>query len=133
MGAKKEFASDIKVDVAFAPAAISTDTTTNGAVIDTADFDGGVTFIANIKRTAGTVTPKIEEDDAVGMGTATDVADANMTVTEASQALSADGVMKIGVVGNLKRYLRLSFVSTSSANVIASAVAVKMGEVAKIA
>lgn len=115
----KDIRSNLLSKSAFATAAISTDTTTNGTIIDTADYDAGVMFeVFCTAYTDGTYTPLIEEGDDSGLSDASAVADANLIGTEAGAALSAatvgGGVLNtIGVFGT-KRYLRLSFVSTST-------------------
>ena len=100
-------------------AVISTDTTTNGAIIDTANFDRGVTFIILAPvYTDGTYTPVIEESDDSGMSGATDVTDAQLIGTEAGAVISAvsgsgANLASIGVFSN-KRFLRLKIVSAST-------------------
>ena len=100
-------------------AIINSDTTTNGAIIDTADFDGGIVF--NFLCTvygAGTYTPVIEESDDSGMSGANNIADANLIGTEAGAAISAvtasgANLYSIGIVGT-KRYVRVKITSATS-------------------
>lgn len=97
---------------------INSDTTTTGAIIDTADYDSGTFTILSSVYNAGTYTPILYESADSGMSGATAVADANLIGTEAGAALSAvtaDGasLVSFGVFGTL-RYLRLSMVSVSS-------------------
>lgn len=101
-------------------ASITTDTTTAGAIIDTADFDGGVMYtLLTTVYGAGTYTPLLEESDDSGMSGATAVADANLIGTEAGAALgtavTASGAVlnSFGCFGT-KRYLRLSIVSATT-------------------
>ena len=99
---------------------ISTDTTTDGAIVDTADFDQGVVFLfLATAYTDGTYTPLLEES-ATGAfaGEETAIADKNMQGTEAGAALSAAdaelGVLgSIGITGTL-RYIRSTIVSAST-------------------
>ena len=100
-------------------AIITTDTTTNGAIIDTADFDGGVVF--NFLCTvygAGTYTPILEESDDSGMSGANNIADANLIGTEAGAAISAvtasgANLGSIGIFGT-KRYVRVKILSATA-------------------
>jgi len=99
---------------------ITTNTTTDGASIDTSDFDGGGVF--NFSCTgfsAGTFTPLLEES-ATGAfaGEETAIADANMIGTEAGAALTAvtaEGgfINSIGIFGTLK-FVRSTIVSTGA-------------------
>ena len=74
--------------------------------------------------TDGSVTPLIEEsDDNV---TYTAVADADLTNTEASAALTAAGVSSIGYVG-FKRYVRATAVTAASSTLSVGASYVKFG------
>ena len=104
--------------------AVSSNTTTVGNIIDTADFDGGINFtiIASIWTTDRSFLPLIEESEDSGMSGANAVADTNLVPQDFSSSdapelqatLDANNaVTKIGVVGS-KRYLRLSLVSTGS-------------------
>jgi len=99
---------------------ISTNTTTDGASIDTSDFDGGIVF--NFLCTvfsAGTFTPLLEES-ATGdfSGEETAIADANLIGTEAGAALTAataegDVIKSIGIFSTLK-FVRSTIVSTGT-------------------
>lgn len=107
---------DLKSDInnlnAFTPATINTDTTTNGVEVDMLGYES-LTFLMRASNyTDGTYTPLIEESDTSGSGYSA-VADNDLIGTEADGALSAAGVSRIGYVGT-KRYIRLSFVSTST-------------------
>lgn len=114
----RDIRSQLLPRLAFA-AAISSDTTTNGAIIDTKDDDGGIVFtLLESDYTDGTYTPLIEEDDVVGFGSATAVPDDKLIGTEAGAAISAgqadgDILTSIGVFSN-KRFVRLSIVSTGT-------------------
>jgi hypothetical protein len=119
---------DLKNDIsnvdAFTPATIATDTTTAGIEIDMQDFESLTFLLRASSYIDGTYTPLIEESDVSGSGF-TAVADDFLIGTEASAALSAAGVTRIGYVGK-KRYVKLSLVSTStSTGATLDAVAVK--------
>lgn len=117
----KEITTIINRVLAFNPAIINSNTTTNGNIIDTADFDGGINFTLNCGlRTDGVFTPKIEESDSSIFATSNEVIDDMLVkqdfssnVTPETQAVlnTNNSVSKIGVVGS-KRYVRLSIVST---------------------
>ncbi len=114
----RDIRSDLLPKLAFL-AIINSDTTTNGAIIDTKDFDGGYMYtIASTVFGAGTYTPIIEESNDSGMSGATDVADINLIGTEAGAAITAltasgANLVSIGVFGT-KRFLRLKILSASS-------------------
>jgi len=116
--ATNDIRSDLLPRLAF-NANISTDTTTAGAIIDTADVDGGVSYELLAQAwTDGTYTPLLEESDDSGMSGATAVPDENLIGTEAGaavSALTAAGAVltSFGAFGT-KRYLRLSIVSTGT-------------------
>ncbi len=95
---------------------ISSNTTTAGAIIDTADFDLGIYFaLAATTYTDGTYTLKIEDGDDSGLSDAADVATGQLVygTLPAVSAVLADGAdySKEGVIGT-KRYVRASIVST---------------------
>lgn len=111
--APQDLANNIDARPAFG-AAVGTDTTTAGAIIDTLGF-GSTTFLASLSaRTDGTYTPLIEEGDEADLSDAAAVDDQHLIGTEADAALDATGVVKrIGYAG-FRRYVRLSFVSTDT-------------------
>lgn len=115
---KKDLQSDIKVINALDTQAISTDTTTNGDVIDTQGYNSIVFVLQAGTLTDGTYTPVIEEGDNSGLSDAAAVTDFHLlpsgTGQEAAAALdTSNTVSKLGVISN-KRYLRLSVASTST-------------------
>jgi len=134
----RDIRSNLKPAIAFEPQTISSDTTTTGEIIDTKDFDGGIVFTQMVNYTSGTFTPKLEDGDDSGLSDAAVVADANLigdvkTGQEADAALTASQlVSSLGVVNNLKRYLRLSIVSSLGANGIVAASVHGKSEVAPI-
>jgi hypothetical protein len=139
MGAIRDIRSQLKPEIALEPQTINTDTTTTGAIIDTADYDGGIVFTQSVTHTSGTFTPSIEESDSATFASGvTAVADANLigdtkTGQEADAALTAAQLISsLGVVNNLKRYLRYKMVSSLGANGVVSAVVHKRAEITEI-
>ena len=114
-------------------AAITTDTTTAGQIVDTAHYESGLMFsFAALVYSAGTYTPLIQESDDSGMSGATAVPDANLVGTEAAAAMSAatavgDEMNTIGVL-NTKRYVRVSIVSVSTGSATITETTSKMPE-----
>lgn len=106
-------ANNLKPTTGLNTAAISSNTTTNGVIIDTQGY-GALTFIMNVgARTDGTYTMSVTHGDDSGLsdGAAPDASD--LVGTLASTAVSAAQTQsKLGYVGN-KRYVRVSVVSTS--------------------
>jgi hypothetical protein len=115
----REQATMQKVIKALEPQAISSDTTTTGAIIDTADFDGGVYFAVDVYAyTDGTYVLKIEDGDDSGLSDAADVATAQLvygSLPSLTAAIAEGGVLAKEGVHSTKRYLRASIVSTSTA------------------
>lgn len=97
---------------------ISASTTTTGAIIDTAAYDGGIVMTLGVaKYTDGTYNFAFAESDASNMGSSNAIADANMIGTEAGlvlSAVSADNAVlpSIGFVGT-KRYIQVTVTSTA--------------------
>lgn len=129
----KETATHMDVLLAM-EADISTDTTTTGAIIDTANYDGGLFFaFCATAYTDGTYTLKIEEGDAANLSDAA-VVDSSKLVygtLPAKSAITADGAkMSKEGVHSTKRYVRASIVSTStSTGATIAMVAIGMPEV----
>lgn len=97
---------------------ITTNTTTNGSAIDTADYDRGLVFTPFAANyTDGTYDFTIEEADDAGftVGVATVPAERIIGTLAGAQltAAAAGGanLPSLGVVGN-KRYIRINAVST---------------------
>lgn len=114
----REGATAIKVLNALEPQVIATDTTTTGAILDTADFDMGICFALLVTAyTDGTYTLKIEDGDDSGLSDAADVS-SDMLVYGTLPAISAGAsegdVMAKEAVHSTKRYVRASIVSTST-------------------
>lgn len=102
------------VEVARAAAAITSNTTSNGSIIDLQGC-GGVLFVLTVSaRTDGTYTPTITvgNDSGLSDGVAADASILQGTL--AGAALSANGVSKVGLRANQGyRYARINIVSTS--------------------
>ena len=113
---KKDLYNKILQKVAFNTQAISTDTTTNGEIIDLQGFDSATFIIQSGSLTDGTYTPLVHEGNESDLSDAAAVADADLIGTEAGAAFSAtddNKAKRIGYVGG-KRYIRLSLVSAST-------------------
>jgi len=113
----KDQKSDLKTVVALTPrAAIASDTTTAGAIIDRKGFESVTFSIISGVLTDGAYAVLIEEGDAANLSDAAAVADADLIGTEAAAgfALADDATAKtIGYIG-VKRYVRLSVVTTAT-------------------
>lgn len=124
MTINKDLHSQIGVGVAIALTAVADGEDVVGAVIDRQGSVGLEIIFQVGAYTDGSVTPLIEDsDDNV---TYTAVADANLTNTEASAALSAAGVSSIGYVG-FKRYVRATAVTAAGSTLSVGASFVKFG------
>ena len=114
--AVKDIRSDLKVSLAL-EANITTDTTTAGAIFDTAQYELGLMFaVAATGYTAGTYTLLIEESDDSGLSGSNVVSgDQLIGSLPAVSAITVDGAdyATVGVISN-KRFVRASIVSTSS-------------------
>ena len=114
--ANRDFVSGIKSQLALS-ATISTNTTTNGTDIDTAQQSEGTGFaVACTAFSAGSFAVNVQESDVGGGAGYTDVATANIIGTEPTITAvdSAGGTLaKVGVFGT-KRYVRVQIVSTGA-------------------
>lgn len=116
--AVKTQASYIRVYNALEPQVIATDTTTAGAIIDTANYDMGITFaLLTTAYTDGTYTLKIEHGDDSGLSDAADVDSAMLVYgtlpADSAGSTEGDAMAREGV-HSTKRYIRASIVSTST-------------------
>lgn len=99
-------------------AGISSNTTTNGSIIDTANFDGGLMFGVMVQAyTDGTYNFTLEEGDDSGLSDAAAVPAESLIGSLADlelTAVTANGgnLLTIGIFSN-KRYVRINAVSTS--------------------
>lgn len=110
---KYDLHNNILQKVARNTAAISTNTTSAGTIIDTQGFESLEFLLHTGARTDGTYTPLIEHGDDVSLSDAAAVDDDDLLGTEAGAALAAaNSASRIGYRGS-KRYVRLSVVSTS--------------------
>lgn len=124
MTVTKDLHNQISTGVAIALTAVADGEDVAGVAIDRQGSDGLEIIFQVGAYTDGSVTPLIEEsDDNV---TYTAVADADLTNTEASAALSAAGVSSIGYIG-YKRYVKASAVTDAGSTLSVGATFVKFG------
>jgi hypothetical protein len=124
MSVTKDLHNDISITTAIALTAVADGEDVAGVSIDRQGSDG-LEFIFQVGAyTDGSVTPLIEESDDDSDYTA--VADADLTNTEASAALTAAGVSKIGYVGS-KRYVKATAVTAAASTLSVGATAIKYG------
>lgn len=124
MSARSDLYNCIEQASAFDSAAVTTNTTTAGNIIDTSDFNS-ITFLLNATAyTDGTYKMTITEGDDSGLSdgvTATQVIGDTATIA----VTAANAPKRLGYVGK-KRYVRLNIVSTATtAGATLSAVVVK--------
>jgi len=124
MSVTKDLHSQIVVGTAIALTAVANGEDVAGVAIDRQGSEGLEIIFQVGEYTDGSVTPLIEESDNNSDYTA--VADANLTNTEASAALSAAGVSSIGYVG-WKRYVKASAVTAAGSTLSVGATYVKYG------
>lgn len=124
----RDLHNNIKTDTAFNIQAISSDTTTPGNIIDTAEFEGLEFILLASTLTAGDFTPFIEDDDDPTFLGSVAVLDDFLIGTEAEAAYiggSGDNTTRrIGYIGK-KRYVRLSIVSENGADGTLGAIVIK--------
>ena len=124
MSVTKDLHSQIVVGTAIALTAVANGEDVAGVAIDRQGSEGLEIIFQVGEYTDGSVTPLIEESDNNSDYTA--VADANLTNTEASAALTAAGVSSIGYVG-FKRYVRATAVTAAGSTLSVGATYVKFG------
>ena len=124
MTINKDLHNQVSVGVAIALTAVADGEDVVGAVIDRQSSEGLEIIFQVGAYTDGSVTPLIEDSDDNVIYAA--VADANLTNTEASAALSAAGVSSIGYVG-FKRYVRATAVTAAGSTLSVGASFVKFG------
>lgn len=113
MNKLRDLHHDSKGKVGFARAAISTDTATNGAIIDMQGYEGLEFYVSSETLTDGLYILSLQDGDASNLSDAAAVDSEQVFGAGTQFALTDDGVVKrIGYHGN-KRYVRL--VITSSA------------------
>lgn len=122
--------SDQLVFESQAEIAIGTNTTTNGVIFDTADYDMGIKFAHNITAyTDGTYTITYEEGDDAALADATAVA-ADQLIGDALVLTAATvGAYPSNGVFSTKRYVRQVITSTGvTTGATINSVIVKRGE-----
>lgn len=116
--------SNLKVNLALASVAISSDTTTTGVSIDTSQFELGLMFAVDISAyTDGTFTLSIETADDTGFSvnlTEIKTGDDNFLEGADGVALTAvtavgDKVLTVGAFGN-RKFARIKIVSTGTSS-----------------
>lgn len=111
----KDLHSGMRAVNALTSATIATNTTTNGAVIDTKGYNAVEFVIRAGTVTDGTYTPVINESDNADMSGSNAVIDDDLLGTEAGAVLDTTAdVVQIGYVVGAKRYVRLSLVSAGT-------------------
>lgn len=120
----KDLHNNVLQRIAFNGATINTDATTAGNIIDT-QFYESIEFVLQVNAwSAGTVTPLIQDGNSSTLTDAAAVTDDFLLGAETAAALNAANTSsRIGYVGK-KRYVRLSAVSTGTANLYFSAMAI---------
>lgn len=116
MAILRDLHNNVAVEPALDVAAITTDTTTAGDIIDMKGAEALEFVIVSGTLTDGTYTPLVEDGNEANHSDAAAVADADLLGTEAAAAFAAtedNAVKKVGYTGN-KRYVRLSLVSAST-------------------
>jgi precorrin-4 methylase len=113
----REHVTQQEMRLALAPTVIGSDTTTDGTIFDTANFDLGIYFAFMLSAyTDGTFTLKLQHGDNSGLSDAADVP-SNMlvygTLPALSAATAAGAMLPREGVHSTKRYVRASLVSTS--------------------
>lgn len=106
--------TNLKQEVAKNIGAISSNTTTNGNIIDTRYFEAVEFIIQSGTITDGTFTPQIQEGDQADLSDAATVSsDFIIGATSDATFVAADDnkAKRIGYVGK-KRFVRLNLVST---------------------
>ena len=117
--AVKDILSDLQAQTAVL-AVISSNTTTNGIILDTADFELGLMFSLTIDAFSdGTYEVQLFESDDSGMAGATQIVAPNIlptdlganSITQSAATISGAPLPKIGAFANL-RYVQARIVST---------------------
>ena len=135
--AVKDIKSNLLQSLALVPGVIATDTTTAGAIFDTADNELGLMFGVNVSAyTDGTYTLLLEESDDSGMSGAVAITGDKLigTLPAVSAAIASGATIPtVGVISNL-RYVRASIVSSStSTGATAEVIATQKAELMPVA
>lgn len=121
----RDIFSNTVTKVALAPQALSSDTATAGIIIDTDGYESGVIELLTGAVTAGDIIiTKIEEGDDSGLSDAADIPAARLI--GASQVAAIDAANTANGLGfvTTKQYVRATFTTDNSANLLAGAVCV---------
>lgn len=106
--------SNVKQVVALDSQDITTNTTTDGNIIDTAGFESLEYLIQSGTITDGAYAFLLEEDDVIGFTSSTVVpADETLGVLTGFVAADDDSALRVGSIGK-KRFQRLAIVSTGA-------------------
>lgn len=128
--AVKDIRSDLEQKLVLNEA-ISSDTTTVGAIIDTADFELGLMFAMMVTAfTTGDFTLILEEADTVGFSGSTVISGDQLIGTlPFLDALTADGsvLLTVGVISN-KQFVRVSVLSDNTGVGTVQVIATEKGE-----
>lgn len=115
----RDLFNNVKLASALNPAAVTSNTTVNGTVIDTVGYDSLAFAIASGTLTDGTWTFKLQHGDAANLSDAVDCAadevhSASGTATVAFAATDDNVTKKIGYRQGkaIKRYVRLVLTTT---------------------
>lgn len=114
--------------IGFAQATISSDTTTNGAAIDVADFEAVEWFVSSGTITDGAYVLSVQQADDTGFTSGVETVSAEETLGSGTAFASGDDDVnkRIGSIGK-KQFQRLVITSTGTTSGGAfSAVAVQM-------
>ena len=120
---EKDLFSNVITKVALAPQALSSDTATAGVIIDTQGYESGVIELLTGAVTAGDIIiTKIDEGDESNLSDATAIPAARLI--GASDVAAIDAANTVNGLGFLatKRYVRGTFTTDNSANLLAGAV-----------
>lgn len=112
---EKDLHSNVSALLGLSVQNITTDTTTNGEIIDTAGFESGVWAIHSGTITDGTYTCSIWESDDDGMSGATVVPAAETLGAATFAAANDDETRRLGSIGK-KQYQQLRVVSASTSS-----------------
>ena len=110
----RDMSKNLSFTKSIAPQTINSDTTTNGTGVDIRDYDAvTIAWESSTTVSDGTYVLGVEESD--DDSTYTDVASADMVGTVANFSSSSEGNRWQGYIG-IKRYIRATFVSTSTSS-----------------
>ena len=114
--ATRDLHNNVEPKVGLNTTAVSSDTATAGAIIDTAGFESLEFVIQSGTLTDGTYTPSLTEGDASDLSDGATVAAGDMIGTVAAATFAAtddNAVKRIGYKGS-KRYVRLTVTSAGT-------------------